>query len=199
MSVSSEKPTWKILSERGILTSPFMSLYEQNCERSDGAQQHKFYVLRSRDWCNVIPVTSTGNIVLVRQYRHGAAVECFEIPGGVVDPEDSQIAKAALRELKEETGYEPLPQARIVDLGSTYSNPAILNNRTHSFIVGPVQKISTQSLDPGEIIEVLEVPIDEVVSMLTDGRMDHALIMNAFFKLQLKGVPLAEALRRFQK
>ena len=77
----------------------------------------------------------------------------------------------------------------------------IQNNRCHSFIVGPVKKSHNQKLDPGEMIETLEVTIDEMVKMLADGQVKHALIAQAFLFLLLQDTEnldrLKEKLRSF--
>ena len=53
-----------------------------------------------------------------------------ESPGGVVDPGESSRV-AALRELEEETGYTT---NKLISLGFTHPNPAILNNKLHMFL-----------------------------------------------------------------
>jgi len=67
--------------------------------------KHDFYILESRDWINIIPLTDDHQVVMIRQYRHGSREVTLEIPGGLVDPGDTP-KKAAVRELLEETGYQ---------------------------------------------------------------------------------------------
>lgn len=192
---------WVQESERSILDSPIMSIHELTCRSSEDSRRMKFYTMRARDWCNIIPVTEDGKVVLVRQYRIGIAQHTTEIPGGVVDPTDPDAQATAIREMTEETGYVPLPNARCVNLGSSFPNPAIQNNRVSSFVIGPVRKEKTQDLDPGEMIETLEVPISEIPGLVLDGQIDHALILDTFFFLMMreKEAPalLAKALQSF--
>ena len=67
---------------------------------------HRFFVLESPDWVNVIPLTSEGKVVMIRQFRHGTEDVTLEVPGGMVDREDGDSSVSAARELREETGYE---------------------------------------------------------------------------------------------
>lgn len=52
----------------------------------------------------VVPVTSDGDVVLVRQYRHALGRYVLEVPAGGVDPDDDDPESAAQRELREEIG-----------------------------------------------------------------------------------------------
>src|SRR5206468_3210736 len=148
------------------------SVVERRCHSSEDQRPFTFYVLKSRDWCNIIPVTEDGKVVFVKQYRIGASVHTTEIPGGVADPEDSDLQAAALREMEEETGYVALPGARCEALGSTLPNPAILDNHCHSFVVGPVRRSNEQRLDAGEMIEVVEIPLQEIPARIRSGEIN---------------------------
>ena len=66
--------------------------------------EHDFYIIESRDWVNVIPITPDQRVVMIRQYRHGSREVTLEIPGGLTDAGDTS-EEAASRELMEETGY----------------------------------------------------------------------------------------------
>lgn len=181
----SKKNLWISEGEELLIDSRFMSVYRRRARSSENGHRHDFYVLRSLDWCNIIPVTEEGHVVLVKQYRAGVSGFTLEIPGGVIDAGES-ARDAALREMTEETGYEMLAGARCEALGLALSNPAILDNRVHSFIVGPVRRSLRQKLDPAEMIEVLEVPIAEIPNLIQRGELSHALMLNTFFFLSLR-------------
>lgn len=192
----SPKNVWVCTEEKTLLNSPVMEIVQRDCRSSEDGRPHRFFLFRSRDWCNVIPVTEDGKVVMVRQYRIGISEHTLEIPGGVSDPGDADAAAAAVREMTEETGYVPLPGARCVDLGWTYPNPAIQDNRVHSYLVGPVRLERGQKLDTGEMIEVVEVPIAELPDRIARGEIRHALILNAFLLAALREPSVAESLRK---
>ena len=180
---SATKNSWICQSETTLISSPVLDVVEQKCVSSEDQREFTFYILKSHDWCNVIPVTKDGKIVLVKQYRIGIATHTHEIPGGVIDPQDPSVQATALRELEEETGYSPCANAQIKPLGWSYPNPAIQDNRCFSFIVGPVERKKNQNLDPGEMIEVIELPIEDLPEWIRQGKINHALILNAFLQL----------------
>jgi 8-oxo-dGTP pyrophosphatase MutT (NUDIX family) len=140
-------------------------------------QELDFYVLDGADWVNVIPVTEEGNLVLVRQYRHGTEATTVEIPGGAMDPGDESPLAAARRELLEETGHAA---AEWSDLGWVHPNPAIQSNRCWTFLARGARRVAAPRLDPGEDIEIFEAAPDEVKAMLKDGRITHSLVVAAF-------------------
>ena len=69
-------------------------------------KEHDFYVLESVNWVNVVAVTPDQQLVMVEQYRHGSNTVELEIPGGMMDPSETDPVATAVRELREETGYE---------------------------------------------------------------------------------------------
>ena len=117
---------------------------------------------------------------MVRQYRHGSDSVTIEFPAGTVDHGEEPKA-AALRELLEETGCRPLKD--IVELGSVSPNPAFMNNRVWFFFVEGVENISGQSLDTNEQLDMMAIPVEEVIRSMGTGVYDNGimLIAQAFF------------------
>jgi ADP-ribose pyrophosphatase len=138
-----------------------------------------FSVLEAGDWVNVVALTPESEVVLVRQFRHGTRDFTIEIPGGMIDREETP-ARAASRELREESGYageEP------VLLGVVTPNPAFLNNRCHTYLIENCRRIGELDLDHGEDIEVLLHPVHEIPGIIADGGIHHALVICAFWWL----------------
>ena len=145
-------------------------------------ESYDFYVLESSSWVNVIPLTADGEVVMVRQYRHGIRENTLEIPGGLVENSDSP-EEAASRELLEETGYAA---TEIVPLGWVHPNPAIQNNRCYSFLAMDVTPAGQQTLDDREDIEVVIRPLADIPSLIRTGTISHALVVAAFHQYFLK-------------
>src|SRR5512135_927580 len=113
--------------------------------------EHEFYIIESRDWVNIIPVTAGQQVVMIRQYRHGSREVTLEVPGGLTDTGDTPEA-AATRELLEETGYQSEVWTKI---GEVNPNPALFNNRCHTYLAQNVKKMKDLALDQTEDIEVV--------------------------------------------
>ncbi len=67
----------------------------------------------------IVPVTDSGEIVLVKQYRHAIGRVAWELPAGSLKPSED-AADAARRECQEEVGLVP---SRLTPLGSFFATP----------------------------------------------------------------------------
>ncbi|MGQ9645541.1 MAG: NUDIX hydrolase [Thermodesulfobacteriota bacterium] len=139
--------------------------------------EHDFHIIESEDWINVIPLTSGDQVIMIRQYRHGARKVTLEIPGGLVDPGDTP-EKAAARELLEETGYQA---EALVQIGVVNPNPALFNNRCYTFIAYRVTKMREPMPDQAEDIEVVPIPLVDIPKLIQNGEIDHAMVITAFY------------------
>jgi 8-oxo-dGTP pyrophosphatase MutT (NUDIX family) len=121
---------------------------------------------------NVVAVTATDEVILLRQYRPGLGAVHFEIPAGVVDGGDRDLEAAARRELAEETGYGG---GRRTPLLSLSANPALTTNLTHSFLAEAVEPLGQSAPDATEDLTVHRVPVGEVAHLIEEGEIVQAL------------------------
>lgn len=140
-----------------------------------------YQILHMPAWANVVALTPEGQVVLIEQYRHGIDDVTLEIPGGVVEPGEDP-AVAAVRELREETGYEGDTLERI---GEVLPNPAIQNNACTTWLIEGARPVTEPTPDEGEHIVVVTVPLEEIPTLLRQGRIQHSLVVAAFHWLHL--------------
>jgi ADP-ribose pyrophosphatase len=139
-----------------------------------------FTVFEMSDWVNIIPITPAGEVVMIRQYRVGVRRETLEIPGGLISDDDMDPAEAAVREMVEETGFS---SDDVIHIGTVEPNPAIQNNRCHTYLARNAVSTSQQRLDPTEAIHIELVEKNRVYEMISQGRITHGLVVAAFAHL----------------
>ena len=139
----------------------------------------KKVILSGGNAVNVIALTSANEIVLVQQYRFGTASYTLELPGGLVDPDES-LVKAAERELEEETGYTC--GEKLIPLGKIGQNPVFMDSYVHHFLALDVKLTKKQTLDAGENIEVILMPLEELKFRWQKGEIEHPHSVNALLR-----------------
>lgn len=175
---------WQTVSSEMLLHLKIMELWSNTRRSPTKGSEHTFYALHSNDWINVVPVTADGRIVMVRQFRHGNGEITLEVPGGLVDDGEEPIVSAA-RELREETGYLSDP---LIKLGEVAPNPALFNNRCHTFLAANAVQKYDLAPDGTEELEVSLHTLEEISTMIDSGAITHALTINAiyWYEKQLK-------------
>jgi len=170
---------WKRLDTQRVERCGIFDLKQIRFDPPDERAPRPFWVLDAPDWINVIPLTDDGCVRMIRQYRYGIEDVTLEIPGGMCDPQETP-EHAARRELREETGCEC---GELVELGWVHPNPAIQNNRCHSYLARGVVRVGEPQPDPNEGFEQVEVPLADVPRLIRDGRITHSLVVAAFHLL----------------
>ena len=120
-------------------------------------------ILRSPDVVHILPVTTEGQVVLLREARYGAGCRVLEAPAGGIDAGEDAIG-AARRELREELGYACDDMTRVGTPGA-FSSPGVLSERS-TFVVArgchaatdEHEDIPTVSLTPDEALALIASP-----------------------------------------
>ena len=120
----------------------------------------------------VVPVTSAGEIVLIRQYRYPVDAWCVETPaGGCHDTGDASLDEVVRKELDEEIGASV---EAVEEVGSFYSSPAYADERCHVFIAWGVQLTKKPERESTEKIETELVPAREAIRRARSGEIATA-------------------------
>jgi ADP-ribose pyrophosphatase len=144
--------------------------------RSEEGNEGDYALVVAGDWCHVIaPVDREGRecFVMARQFRHGLGSVTIEFPGGIVDPGEEPAA-AARRELEEETGYRC---DDLVLIGKSNPNPAFMTNTVYTFVAKGGTSAAEQNLDENEVVDIVLIPSDEVLSLTRNEFTAHAIML----------------------
>jgi ADP-ribose pyrophosphatase len=121
--------------------------------------------------------------ILVLQYRPPVDATTIEWPAGLVDADES-VEEAAIRELREETGYS----GRVLSVSPTIASDPGMTTANMQLAMVEVRlkegdKEPEQHLDDGEHIELVVVPLDKLYEKLLaysneDGKMVSAKLFH---------------------
>lgn len=131
--------------------------------------------------CAIIAVTQNYEIVTAEQFRPGPEKVLQELPGGGAVRNES-YEEAALRELKEETGYEIAGSVEY--LGKVYKD-AYTNTEWHYFIGFDAKNSGNRSLDEGEFVDIKLISITQLIENARSAKMtDIEAVFLAYDKLK---------------
>lgn len=167
---------WKTLSKKKVLDCHIFDVMTAERETEDG-RKGTFVEIKSPDWVVAIPWFLKDGVpyfIMEEQFRHGSESVTREFPAGLVEKGEKDI-EAAKRELMEETGIA----GNFIRLGKVCPNNAFMSNRQSFFLVTDLEKKAGQSLDPDETIDVIEVPVEEVIRDMGTGLYDNGIMMMA--------------------
>ncbi len=169
---------WRIISSKLVLNNIWCRVKQDKVKLPDGTVIDDYFVNLRPDIAMVLPITTDKKVVFVRQYRHGVEEILLELPAGAFDPKKEDSLSAATRELAEETGYSA---PKFIKIATLYDNPVKDNNKIHVFLAENATVTGKQVLDMTEEIEVVLVPIAEVMGKIKTGEISVAGTVAALF------------------
>ncbi len=117
----------------------------------------------------VVALTGENEVILVKQYRKPIEKAIYEIPAGKLDPGEEHRS-CGLRELEEETG---LRAGRFEYLGFIYPSPGFTDEVTHMYLATELYQ-GEMHPDPDEYLDIVRVPVDEVVERILSNEISDA-------------------------
>ncbi len=142
-------------------------------------------ILRSKDIVEhpgsvgIVPFVDNEQICLIDVFRPAVSRTLIEIPAGTLDRTES-LQAAAVRELREETGY----QCDLLEsLGELWMSPGILRERMHLFVAKGLRS-GRQALELNEYIEPRVMQLSEAIAMCHNGMIEDAKTIAALFRAE---------------
>ncbi|HEY9695072.1 MAG TPA: NUDIX hydrolase [Oculatellaceae cyanobacterium] len=169
---------WNLLNSQLVFDNKWCRIRQDEIELPNGQVIKDFFVNIRPDIAIILAVTPKQEIVFVRQYRHGIREILLELPAGAFYGEKESSIVAAARELEEETGYVA---EQLIEIATLYDNPVKDTNKIFVFLAENAQSTGKQSLDITEEIEVVLIPLEQVINQVCQGKISVSGTVAAIF------------------
>ncbi|MFZ5848901.1 MAG: NUDIX hydrolase [Actinomycetota bacterium] len=169
---------WIAYGERSIYASRWVDVRLVDVEAPDG-QRFEHHVLRMQRVAVAAVLDSSGTkLLMLRRHRFIDDSWGWEVPVGIVEPEEDALATAR-REVEEETGWRPGELRRVVEF-----QPAIgIADTPHEVYLGVGADEIGEPTDITEADEVAWVPVEDLLGMVNDGRIRDGATLVAVLHL----------------
>jgi ADP-ribose pyrophosphatase len=139
----SENDGWETVSSETHFQNDHLAVATERIRTPARPAARPWTVVHRKRAVVIGAMTGEGKLILIRQERLPVHAAIWEVPAGQIDqmtePESNAIEAVALRELREETGYELDERGKLISLGDYFTSPGFTDERGYFFLARPVR------------------------------------------------------------
>jgi ADP-ribose pyrophosphatase len=125
-------------------------------------------IVEHRGAVAMVPVTETGEILMVRQYRRALDAHLLELPAGTIEPGED-VTECLQRELAEEVGMRAGHTRHLITFAPS---PGFLTERVHVYLCTDLSPHHLQGEEEG--LQVVSVPLAAARRLVDTGEVRDA-------------------------
>lgn len=195
--MNNEDLIWEEISTEHLAQDEWMDIRKCAYKFPDGSCFEPFYNYSRKDFAVIVPFDEDGNLICVRQYRHGIRQVTLEFPAGGIEwsnPEEDgsqnaegivqrrkhnlknedkeEALEAAKRELLEETGCEADSWEHLLTMPEAAT---LADNYAFIYLAKGCRKVTGQNLDDTEFVNIEKVTRKELEILIANGEFQQSV------------------------
>jgi 8-oxo-dGTP pyrophosphatase MutT (NUDIX family) len=184
---------WKTISTETHYANRNLRVVTEEVCTPARSKPRSWTIVQRKSAVIIAPMTRDGKLLLIRQERIPIRTAIWEVPAGQIDevvaPDAATIRAVALRELREETGYQLAKDGEIIALGDYFSSPGFTDERGYFFLVRPVEAAPDgHAHDESEsILDCRSFHPSELARMIAENEIRDANTLSICARLVARG------------
>ena len=165
MTITGPEPS-KILEKKACLNAKKIR-FEINKILLPNSMEGEFGIIRHPGAALAVPITNSGEVIILRQYRFACSRRILEFPAGTLEEGESPL-ESIKREVQEESGYSA---DKWDNLGEMIPCPGYSDETIHLFLARDLNKLAKKPAgDADEDIEVLKMTPEKLNEIIASGQ-----------------------------
>src|SRR5215475_9993566 len=183
------RDNWETVSSEPHFANEHLQVVTDHVRTPSHAVPKTWTIVHRKAAVIIAPVTRDDRIVLIRQERIPIRATIWEMPSGQIDgPAHETAEQVALRELREEAGYELAKDGELIPLGYYFTSPGFTDERGHFFLAHPVEPCPNYVRDESEsILDCRAFTVSEIRQMIADNEIRDANTLSIWARLWARG------------
>ncbi|PYJ16699.1 MAG: hypothetical protein DME94_04575 [Verrucomicrobia bacterium] len=185
--------TWETISSEWHFANAHLEVVTERVRTPFRSEPRTWTIVHRKAAVIIAPMTREGKILLIRQERIPIREAIWEMPSGQIDnhnADQGEIKKVALRELREESGYELVQDGELIPIGHYFSSPGFTDERGYFFLARPVQRCKEPpDRDETEsILDCREFTVEQIRRMIAQNEIRDANTLGLWARVLAGGL-----------
>lgn len=185
--------TWETISSERHFANAHLEVVTERVRTPSRSEPRAWTIVHRKAAVIVAPMTREGKILLIRQERIPIRQAIWEMPSGQIDnhsADQEEIKNVALRELREEAGYELAKDGELIPIGHYFSSPGFTDERGYFFLARRVERCNeAPDQDEAEsILDCREFTVEQIRRMIAENEIRDANTLSLMAGLWARGL-----------